>query len=177
MTCNGGDISKLKIVNTGYSDPVALLAEKQIDLAWIFYGWEGIQAQQQGLDLNIVMMKDYFDCIPDYYTPVVITSEDTIAQKPDLVKAFMAALSRGYEYAAKNPDDAANILVQAVPELDKNLVKASQEYVSQYYIAEAPKWGEQKASVWQGYTDWMVKNKILDKPIDTSKAFTNAFLP
>jgi len=33
-----------------------------------FYGWEGIEAQQQGIKLNVVMMKDYFDTIPDYYT-------------------------------------------------------------------------------------------------------------
>jgi len=26
-------------------------------MAWIFYGWEGIEAQQQGIKLNVVMMK------------------------------------------------------------------------------------------------------------------------
>ncbi len=32
------------------------------------------------------MMKDYFDCVPDFYTPVVIASEATIADKPDVVE-------------------------------------------------------------------------------------------
>ena len=36
-----------------------------------------------GIDLNVVMMEDYLDCVPDYYTPVVIASETTIADKPE----------------------------------------------------------------------------------------------
>ena len=177
MESAGGDFSKLKIVNIGDTDPLALIAEKQIDMAWIFYGWEGIEAQQQGIKLNVVMMKDYFDTIPDYYTPVVITNENTITNKPEVVKAFLKALSRGYDFAIQNPDEAADILVTAVPELDIKLVKASQEWLSPYYQAEAPKWGEQKDSVWQNYSDWMVKYGILSTPISASDAFTNKFLP
>jgi ABC-type nitrate/sulfonate/bicarbonate transport system substrate-binding protein len=177
MESAGGDFSKLQIVNIGDTDPLALIAEKQIDMAWIFYGWEGIEAQQQGIKLNVVMMKDYFDTIPDYYTPVVITNENTITNKPEVVKAFLKALSRGYDFAIQNPDEAADILLNAVPELDTKLVKASQEWLSPYYQAEAPRWGEQKISVWQNYSDWMAKYGILSTPISASDAFTNKFLP
>ncbi|MFC1972071.1 ABC transporter substrate-binding protein [Chloroflexota bacterium] len=177
MNCAGGDFSQLEIVNTGWADPLALIAEDQIDMAWIFYGWQGFQAQQQGVDLNVVMMEDYFDCIPDYYTPVVIASEDTIANKPEVVKAFMEALSRGYDFAIENPGEAAELLLAAVPELDTELVNSSQDWLSEYYQADAPRWGEQKESVWQDYTDWMVEYGILSAPISASDAFTNEFLP
>jgi ABC-type nitrate/sulfonate/bicarbonate transport system substrate-binding protein len=173
----GADFGKLRILNVGYDDPLALLAAKKIDLAWIFYGWQGFQAKYQGIDLNIVMMKDYLDNIPDYYTPVLITSEDMIANRPDIVRSFMAAVSRGYEYAIANPSQAAAILLSAVPELDPALVGASQEWLSNYYQAGAPRWGEQKTEVWKGYTDWMVSNEILSGPISVSDAFTNEFLP
>ena len=177
MECAGGDFDKLEIVNTGYADPLALIAEKKTDLAWIFYAWQGFQAEQQGIDIDVVMMKDWFDCIPDYYTPVVIASEDTISNRPDVVRAFTGALSRGYEFAVQNPDEAADLLIAAVPELDPELVKASQNWISQYYQAEAPRWGEQKESIWQGYSDWMVKNGILQNSISGKDAFTNEFLP
>ena len=177
MKCAGADFSQLEMLNTGWADPLALIAEDQIDMAWIFYGWQGFQAQQQGVDINVVMMKDYFDCIPDYYTPIVIASEDTIANKPEVVKALMEALSRGYDFAMQNPGEAADLLLAAVPELDAELVKASQNWLSEYYQAEAPRWGEQKESVWQDYTDWMVEHGILSTPISASDAFTNEFLP
>lgn len=177
MKCAGADFTKLRFVDIGLADPLALLSEKQVDLVWVFYGWEGFEAQQQGIDLNLVMMKDYFSCIPDYYTPVFIANETTIANRPEVVKAFMEALSRGYDFAAKNPAQAAQVLLSAVPELDPALVKASQDWLSPYYEAEAPRWGEQELSVWQGYIDWMVQNGILSAPITASDAFTNQFLP
>ena len=177
MNCMGGDFSQLEIVNTGWADPLALIAERQIDMAWIFYGWQGFGAQQQGIDLNIVMMKDYFDCIPDYYTPVVIASENIIANKPEVAKALMEALTRGYNFAIQNPDEAAELLLAAVPELDTELVSASQHWLSEYYQADATRWGEQKESVWQDYADWMVVHSILSAPISVSDAFTNEFLP
>jgi len=177
MKCADADFSKLEIVNIGFADPLALIAEDQIDLAWIFYGWQGIQAQQLDINLNVVMMEDNFDCIPDYYTPVVIASEDSIANRPEVVRALMKALSRGYNYAIENPDKAADILLAAVPELDEELVKASQEWLSKYYKADASRWGEQKESIWQDYTDWMVEHGILETPISAADAFTNEFLP
>jgi ABC-type nitrate/sulfonate/bicarbonate transport system substrate-binding protein len=177
MKCAGADFNQLEIVNTGWADPLALIAEDQIDMAWIFYGWQGVQAQQHGVELNVVMMKDYFDCIPDYYTPIVIANEDTIANRPEVIEALLAALSRGYDFATENPDEAAELLLAAVPELDAELVKASQGWLSKYYQADAPRWGEQKESVWQDYTDWMVEHGILSAPISASDAFTNEFLP
>ncbi len=177
MKSAGGDYSKLKMVNIGSTDPLALLAEGKIDLVWIFYGWQGFQAKQQGVDISVVMMEDYFNAVPDYYTPVVIASESTIATKPELVRAFLKAVSRGYEFAIEKPGEAADILLSAVPELDKELVKASQEWLSKEYRADAPRWGEQKESVWKDYIDWMSEYSILAIPVVPAEAFTNEFLP
>ena len=123
------------------------------------------------------MMKDYFDCVPDYYTPVVIASEDTIANRPEVVKAFMEALSRGYDVAIEDPGEGARLLLAAAPELDTELVNASQDWLSEYYQAGAPRWGEQKESVWQDYINWMVEHDILSAPISAADAFTKEFLP
>lgn len=177
MGCSGADFDKLEIVTTGFSDALALLSQKQVDLVWIYYGWQGIQAKEMGIDLDVVMMKDYVDCVPDFYTPVVITSESNVETKPEMVEAMLAALSRGYTFAAQNPDEAAGILLAAVPELDSTLVKKSQKWVSEYYLAEASRWGEQKESVWQDYADWMVENDVMETPIVVGDAFTNRFLP
>jgi ABC-type nitrate/sulfonate/bicarbonate transport system substrate-binding protein len=177
MGCAGGDFDQLEVVDTGFSDPLALLAEAQTDLAWIFYAWQGIQAESQGLALNLVMMSDWFECIPDYYTPILITNESMIAQRPEIVKAFLAAVSRGYEYAIENPDAAAEILLGAVPELDAGIVHASQSWISAQYRADAPRWGEQQTRIWERYTAWMVENEIISEPIDLQSVMTNDFLP
>ena len=62
-------------------DPIVALKSGQFDFAWIYMGWEGIEAQRQGVDLNIFPVKDY--CVPDYYSPVIITQrEDDQAASP-----------------------------------------------------------------------------------------------
>jgi ABC-type nitrate/sulfonate/bicarbonate transport system substrate-binding protein len=177
MECDGGDFSQLTITDVGFADPLALLQEDQVDLAWIFYGWQGFQAQQQGVDIDIVMMSDWFDCIPDYYTPLLVASEDTVANRPEVVRAFLSAVARGYESAIDNPDEAATILLDAAPELDEATVRASQAWVSPRYAADAPQWGYQDAARWADYAQWMIDNGIIEGPFDTGAAFTAEFLP
>lgn len=177
MDCAGADFSALEIVNTGFADPLALLDEEQIDLAWIFYAWQGTQAEILDIALDVVMMEDWFSCIPDYYTPIIISNEETIDDHPEVVRAFLEALSRGYTFAIENPAAAADILLEAVPELDEEVVRASQEWLSPRYQADAPRWGVQNLSVWQNYTNWMFDNGIIAESIDAQAAYSNEYLP
>ena len=177
MECANGDFNELEIVDTGFADPLALLDEKQTDLAWIFFAWQGVQAALQGIELDIIMMEEWFACIPDYYTPVFIVHETAIRERPELVRKFLLAISRGYEYAIDHPDEAAAILLDAVPELNEELVRASQAWLSPRYQADAPRWGEQSFSVWDDYSKWMAQNNVISAPVDAASAFTNEFLP
>ncbi len=177
MACAGADYDALQIQDVGFADPLPLLQEGQIDISWIFFGTQGIAAQQQGVDLNVVMLDQYFDCIPNYYTPVIIASEDTVENAPEQTAAFMEALARGYEYASENPAASAEILNTKTPETDLALLVASQEWLSPRYQDDAPQWGIQEASVWTDYAQWMADNGVIAEMIDSDAAFTNQFLP
>ena len=173
MTCAGADPSQVEFIDVGFDAFPALLTGK-VDLAWIFMGWDGIQAQLKGVDLNTIPL--YGSCVPDYYTPVLITGEKTLKDEK-LVSAFLKATARGYAYAAENPEEAAQILLKHSPESDPELVLASQEWLSPRYQDDATRWGQQDPAVWSAFADWMAENDLLPKAIDTDEAFTNAFLP
>ena len=52
-------------------------------------------------------------------------------EKPKVVRAFLRATSRGFQYAAEHPAEAAQNLLAAAPEgMDKKLAVASQAVVS-----------------------------------------------
>lgn len=169
------DVNKVKIVNIGDADFFTAV-KKDIDFAWIYYGWTGVEAELRGEKINMVYLTDYSDRL-DYYTPVLTTNEKMIANNPETVKAFIKAVSKGYEYAASNPGDAADILLKAAPDLDSELVKKSQQWLAPKYKDDAPRWGEQKLEVWENYASWMFENGLLDSELDAKKAFTNEFLP
>lgn len=175
MVNDDADIEKLDIVNAGDTD-FFTMAEKNIDFAWIYYGWTGIEAELRDQEINIVYLTDYSEKL-DYYTPVLATNEKMIKENPETVKAFVAAAAKGYEFAIENPEDAANILTAAVPELDADLVVASQKWLADKYKDDAPRWGEQKLDVWKNYADWMKENNVLEGEFDPESAFTNDFLP
>ncbi|MFK9093926.1 ABC transporter substrate-binding protein [Bacillus salipaludis] len=175
MKKENADVNKVSIVNMGDTDFFTAV-KRDIDFAWIFYGWTGVEAELRGEKLNIVYLTDYSDKL-DYYTPVLATNENMIKENPDTVKAFVKAASKGYEFAIKHPSDAADILIKAVPDLDPKLVKKSQEWLASKYQDDAPRWGEQKQKVWENYASWMFDNGLLEKKLDAKKAFTNKFLP
>jgi ABC-type nitrate/sulfonate/bicarbonate transport system substrate-binding protein len=174
MECDGADFSKLEFVDVGFDAFPALLGGR-VDLAWIFLAWDGVQAQIKGYELNTIPL--YGSCVPDYYTPVVIAGEKTIQDKPDLLRRFMAATAKGYEYAIANPAEAAEILLKHSPESDPELVRRSQAWLSPRYQADAARWGIQKAEVWRAFGDWMASNGLIADSFDPDKAFTNDFLP
>ncbi|KFL43257.1 ABC transporter substrate-binding protein [Lysinibacillus sp. BF-4] len=175
MKADGGDVAKMDIINAGDAD-FFTMTEKDVDFAWIYYGWTGVEAELRGKDINMVYLTDYSDKL-DYYTPVLSTSEKMIDEKSDIVKKMVAAVAKGYEYAIENPEDAANILLVAAPDLSQDLVINSQKWLADKYQDDAEQWGVQKLDVWKNYADWMTENGVLEGDFDPEQAFTNEFLP
>jgi ABC-type nitrate/sulfonate/bicarbonate transport systems, periplasmic components len=175
MQEDGGDVGKVEFVNVGDTDFFTAV-KRDVDFFWIFYGWTGIEAELRGEALNMVWLTDYSEKL-DYYTPVLATSEKLIREKPDLVKKFVAGAAAGYKFAIDNPEEAADVLIAAEPDLNAELVKASQKWLGAKYQDDAPRWGEQKLEVWKNYAEWMADHGVLEGEFDPEAAFTNAFLP
>ncbi|MBT2695547.1 ABC transporter substrate-binding protein [Bacillus sp. ISL-55] len=175
MKQENADVEKVKIINMGDSDFFTAV-NRDIDFAWIYYGWTGVEAEIRNEPINMVYLTDYSEKL-DYYTPVITTNEKMIKDAPGTVKAFMAALTEGYEFTIEHPADSADILIKAVPDLDEELVKRSQEWLSPKYQDDAERWGEQKLEIWENYSEWMFDNGLLEKELEADKAFTNEFLP
>ncbi|GGD13506.1 ABC transporter substrate-binding protein [Pontibacillus salipaludis] len=175
MKQENADAEKVEIVNMGNTDFFTAV-ERDVDFAWIYYGWTGVEAELRGKDLNMIYLTDYSEKL-DYYTPVLTTNQKHIDEEPELVKDFTKAVSQGYQYAIDEPKKSADILIDAVPDLDPELVKASQEWLSPKYQDDAEQWGIQEKDTWQNYADWMYENGLLDQQLKADEAFTNEFLP
>lgn len=174
MECDDADADTVEFVDVGFDAFPALLAER-VDLIWIFLGWDGVQAELRGIELDVVPL--YGSCLPDYYTPVIIAGETTLAEKGDLTRRFLAATVRGYAYAIEHPEEASEILLAHAPESDAELVRASQVWLSPRYQDDAPRWGVQDPEVWREFAQWLYENDLLEREIDADAAFTNDYLP
>ncbi len=173
---DGGDFDKVELVFSTVTDEVSALKTKSVDAIWIYYGWAGVKTQVEALETDYFAFAD-LNPVFDYYTPVIIAGNQFLEEEPDTAKAFLAALSKGYEDAARNPEEAADILCRAVPELDYELVLASQKYLSGQYVADAPKWGYMDEKRWNGFYSWLNENGLSEPELPKNVGFTNEYLP
>lgn len=149
----------------------------------VFLPWEGVAAQQAGIELNAFKLEDYG--ISYGYSPVLAAHPDTLAQNPDLVRTFLAATAKGFEYAAQNPDEAADILVSEVladteqgakpcplPEpLKPDMVRLSQQMIGQHYVdPKSNSWGVMEVDQWSGFLDWLSKEGLLTSKVQSRLA-------
>lgn len=172
---DGGDFAKVELIPSTVTDEVSALSTKQIDAVWVYYGWAGISAKEKGFDFDYFAFKDINPTF-DYYTPVLITNDDMIKNNSNTVKKFLEATKKGYEFAAGNPQDAAEILLKYAPEIDSKLANASQEYLSTCYIDKDIPWGYIDSERWKNFYRWINENNLLEHRIDEGAGLDNEFI-
>lgn len=173
---DGGDFSKVELIPSTVTDEVSALKTKSVDAIWIFYAWAGVATEVAGLDTDYFAFKD-INPVFDYYTPVIIANNDFLKESPKTAKAFLRAVKKGYEFAIEDPEGAADILCEASPELDKELVKASQEYLKDEYKAEVDQWGYIDPERWNAFYGWLNENGLSETEIPENAGFSNDYLP
>ena len=178
MAADGGNFDLVELIPSTVTDEVSALQSGSVDAIWIFYGWAGVACEVADLDIDYFEFAD-IDPVFDYYTPVLIGSNAWLEENPDAARAFLAALSKGYTYAAEHPAEAADILMEAAPELKANsaLVYASQEYLAGEYIADAARWGEFDGARWAAFFNWLNENDLMEQKLDPDFGYTNDYLP
>jgi ABC-type nitrate/sulfonate/bicarbonate transport system substrate-binding protein len=178
ISCAGGDPDEFKAVNVGEDDFRIGLTRHRYDYVWIFDAWDGIRLHDiDQLPTRSIHFLDHTDCIPDWYTPLIEASEKMIDRRPAVLRKFLAATSRGYQEAMKDPSSAVDALMKAAPELDRDLVTRSAYYLSTRYSEDPAAWGRQERAVWTRFTTFLRKAGLIEGDFDVSAAYTNDFLP
>ena len=179
MTQDGGDFSKVKLIPNDITDEPAALAAHQTDAVWIFYGWSGINAEINDFDFDYWDFRSISEAL-DYYTPVIIANNEFLEKSPEAAKAFLEATAKGYAYAIEHPEEAAEMLIagDTTHSLDdaRELVYASQKWLSDQYTADAKQWGVFDPARWDGFYNWLFQNGLTTHDL-TGTGFTNDYLP
>lgn len=174
MEKEGGDYGQLKMLPSTVTDVVTAL-NTDVDLVWIYYAWDGIATKVQGIETNYINLADV-DGALDFYSPVIIANDEYLDSNPEQAKAFLAAVKKGYEYAMENPEEAAQILCEAAPELDAEIVTESQIWLADKYQADAVSWGVIDGARWDGFYRWLYDMGAITKEIPKGTGYTNEYL-
>jgi ABC-type nitrate/sulfonate/bicarbonate transport system substrate-binding protein len=171
---DGGDFRTVRMIPNFATDAFSAL-ETDIDAIWIYYAWDGIAAEVKGVDINYIDLGT-LDPRFDFYTPIIAANINWLERNGETAKKFLNAVSRGYNFAMENPLEAAEILLKHAPELDRELVIRSQEFLATRYQGGAARWGEIDPARWGGFYEWMYDQGLLEINIGAG-GFTNEYLP
>ena len=124
LEMNGVARDDVELMQLDPSIVVNSLIEGQIDAGEC---WKGNslalfqkRAAAAGLDVDVI---DYADFGLDIYGNGMVTSEKLINEQPAVVRNFLAATYRGYEWVTANPDAAVDIMLQHYPVLDRDVTR------------------------------------------------------
>ena len=171
MAAAGVDEADVELVNVGF-DP-RTLTEGLIDVYPVFKSNEPNLIRGWGYELN------QWDAA-DFGVPTLgltyVTSEEMIAERPELVQSFMNAVLRGIEYAQDNPDEAVDIvLLYAGEDADADHMRFMLD--SELVDAQSPDgFGWQTEVQWQALADMLQTYETLPADVDVTAAFTTQFL-
>jgi putative hydroxymethylpyrimidine transport system substrate-binding protein len=158
-------LSDVTVKNLGY-EAVSALAAGRVDA--IFGGtWnlEGAELEARGLDPVITRVEELG--VPPYDELVVVARGDRVAKDPQLVRDFMAAVTRGTAAAVEDPEE----VVKAVKGFHESNPETSPASLRAQVKATVPllsRDGHVSSSQARGLVDWMYEEGMIKRKVPVS---------
>jgi NitT/TauT family transport system substrate-binding protein len=178
---NNVDVKKVTWVDMPSSAYVASLMSRKVHAiatyAYTLPGYE-VQARKIGEEVSALY---YADFGVDTYGPGLLTSEQMIKEKPDLVRRFVQASMRGYAWSFEHPEEAVRLFLKSHPEASPERVRAEARVTADLMLTPyAAKEGighyDEKKVIQT--RDLTLKPRNVDPATITVKdIYTNEFLP
>jgi len=172
LHAEGIDEAQVNLQVIGYTQ-VASLTEGRVDAAVCYALNEPVQLSQAGYAPDVTYVADYANLVSNG----LITNEQTIAERPELVQKLVRAVLRGLRYTIEHPDEAFAICKKHVPE-----IAGDNEALQKAVLAESIKFwqgerlGHSDRAAWEESQRFMREIGLIDAEVDVETLFTNQFV-
>jgi NitT/TauT family transport system substrate-binding protein len=175
----GFDHKKVEIVNLAPPAKFPTFVSKKVDAIVAFRTEEpGIlaAAQKAGVAVDRFLFSDFG---VDYYSIGFIVSDETLAKRPDMVKRFLTATLRGYAYAFKNTQAAADMFIKRFPESNRDLSLAQWTVSTEHLLTDRTRvngLGYIDRAKMQHTLDLIMKYQEVKQKVELDDIYTAKFL-
>lgn len=167
-------LEDVELVNVGFNLGPSLIGGSVDAVVGAYWTHESILIELEGHPVNIMRMEEWG--VPDYYELVIVASEDTIANRPDVVESFVRAVSRGYRDAVSDPQGGVDVLLElAGEEVNEAIERKGADLLAPLWQTDTAEFGEQKAGKWEAFTTWMQESGLLSQNVRAEDAYTDRF--
>ncbi|MBV9629474.1 MAG: ABC transporter substrate-binding protein [Xanthobacteraceae bacterium] len=179
MEMNGVDSKTLKVVNIDGAARVPMLAARKIPSIDQFIMSEpAIRRAVTDAKPKCLFLGDFG---LDIYSNSIGTTEEYLTKNPDVVKKFVRAALRGWQYALAHPQEAAQIQLQYVKALNPDIIAEELEILKRVAITpdvEKNGFGTASMDKMKRTVDFMNKNvEIAGDKLSAEQIYRPGFLP
>jgi ABC-type nitrate/sulfonate/bicarbonate transport system substrate-binding protein len=91
----------------------------------------------------------------------VVTSEETLTARADLVTALLPVIREGYLAAAADQARAVDILVDEYPETERAVEERGIALLAELWTQPEPGFGVLDPAAWADFAGWMIEHDLL----------------
>lgn len=95
-----------------------------------------------------------------YHSYLLGTTDDLLADRPDLVSRFAAVTARGFEAATAEPELIPGLYESVAPYFPTRLLAESGRLVSGTWLHEGT-WGTLRTELIEPYAAWLARNGVI----------------
>jgi ABC-type nitrate/sulfonate/bicarbonate transport system substrate-binding protein len=132
-----------------------------------------VWGQTAGYTTTLLFLRDYGILV---YPNLIFTTEELVDTDPDLIRRFVLATLKGYQYALEHPDVAAELAVKYNPTLDVDAQLASMQAQIPYIDTGVPL-GTMDLHVWQSTQFLLLEQELIPSIMAVGDLYTNKFIP
>lgn len=176
LQADGASIADVETINVGYDLLPAVLSGRADAVLGVYWTHETILAEREGTPVRYFRVEDWG--VPDYYELVLVAGSSVVAEQEDTVRAFLAALQRGYNAAITEPDVALELLLAASPDLDLEVEREGIALLAPLWTENGTiPFGTQTADRWESLAAWLTERELLAGEVDVASAWRGDLLP
>lgn len=168
----GIDVSQVNMVP--YDPSYAGFYSGHTDITAAYYTSGVIHIRNKGHKINLIWPTDYGI---HFYSDIIITTEQMIERKPELVERFLRASLKGWRQAVADQKTAVDVTMKYAKIKDRQLQKSMMASLIPLVHTGKEPIGWMRDEIWKQTHRVMVEEKILERPLeDIRGAYTMRFL-
>jgi putative hydroxymethylpyrimidine transport system substrate-binding protein len=175
LETDGAALDDISLINVSFNLVPALISGEVDAVMGAYWTHETILAEREGYPVDILRVEEWG--VPDYYELVLVASEETVAERPEMVTAFLGATQRGYGDAIADQAAALDALTAAYEGIDREVEAEGLRLLIPVWTDGVAAFGEQTSIRWDAYGNWMKERGLIPAELDVAGAYTTDLLP
>lgn len=165
---DGGDPARVRRTSAGASAVAALVAGKAAG-ATGFWDTDGLRLAAKEPGATAFHVEDYG--APVYPELVLAVNRDTLDDAPDLVRATVAALRRGYQFTLNDGDSSASDVAAEVPAADRTRILDQINVLTEVFLGPTNTPGGLDRAVLERWATWERRIGVTKVAPNVAEAF------